>query len=35
MIDTIINIAAAVFAANGMVFTVIFMAMLCGEEFGK
>lgn len=35
MIDTIINLAAAIFAANGVIFTIIFMTMLCREEFGK
>lgn len=35
MSDTIINIAAAFVAANGVIFTIIFTAMLCREEFGK
>ena len=35
MSDTIINLATAFFAANGVIFTIIFMAMLCREEFGK
>lgn len=35
MTDFIINLIASFFLTNGVIFTVVFTAILCKEEFSK